>query len=100
MAKKPTPAPKPEAPSAAAAAAAPEATEAANAAASIPSGKNGPDPVIGLRITAAREGFRRAGRAWSRQPTDVPLDDLSDDQVKLLMAEAGRMLTVEEVVLA
>jgi len=60
----------------------------------ILSGANGPDPVIGLRITAAREGFRRAGRAWSRQPTDVPLADLSDDQVAMLRAEP--MLTVEE----
>lgn len=65
----------------------------------IPSGKNGPDPVIGLRITAAHEGFRRAGRAWSKQPTDVPLDELSDGQVKLLLEEDGRMLTVEEVAL-
>ncbi len=58
---------------------------------------NGPDPVIGLRISAAREGFRRAGRAWSRQPTDVPLADLSDDQVAMLRAES--LLTVEEIVL-
>ncbi len=81
---------------------APDQPPGANAVAAnapIPSGKNGPDPVIRLRITAAHEGFRRAGRAWSKQPTDVPLDDLSDDQVKLLLEEDGRMLTVEEVVL-
>lgn len=63
------------------------------------SGANGPDPVIGLRITAKTEGFRRAGRAWSKQPTDVPLADLGDDQVDLLREEHGRMLTVEEVVI-
>ncbi|MDA8254179.1 MAG: HI1506-related protein [Betaproteobacteria bacterium] len=59
--------------------------------------KGKPDPVIGLRIAAAREGFRRAGRAWSKTPIDVPLADLSDDQVAMLRAES--MLTVEEVVL-
>lgn len=55
------------------------------------------DPVIGLRITAAREGFRRAGRAWSKQPTVVPVADLTDAEVDALMAEP--LLTVEEVVL-
>ena len=72
---------------------------AASADEPIPSGKNGPDPVIGLRITAAREGFRRAGRAWSKQPTEIPLDGLSDAEIKLLKDEHGHMLTVEEVVL-
>lgn len=48
-----------------------------------------------LRITAAREGFRRAGRAWSKTPVDVPLADLTDDQVALLRAES--LLTVEDI---
>ncbi|MDT3707475.1 MAG: hypothetical protein ROZ09_11655 [Thiobacillus sp.] len=68
----------------------PEATELSSA--------DKPDPVIGLRITSAREGFRRAGRAWSMQPTEIPLSELSDADVAALMSEA--MLTVEEVVLA
>lgn len=58
-----------------------------------------PDPVIGLRITAKREGFRRAGQPWSVQPTEIPLDGLTDDQVKALMDEHGHMLTVEEITL-
>lgn len=63
----------------------------------IESGSIGPDPVIGLRVTAQTEGFRRAGRAWSRQPTEIPLDGLSDADVAALMGEP--MLTVEDVVL-
>jgi len=55
------------------------------------------EPVIGLRITAAREGFRRTGRAWSKQATEIPLAGLSDADVTALMAEP--MLTVEEIVL-
>lgn len=53
--------------------------------------------VNGLRITAKREGFRRAGRAWSSEPTEVLLADLSEGEIALLKAET--MLTVEEVVL-
>ena len=60
------------------------------------SGKE-PDPVNGLRITAKREGFRRSGRAWSKQPTEIPLAGLSDADIAALKAES--MLTVEEVVL-
>lgn len=51
----------------------------------------------GLRITAQREGFRRAGRAWSKQPIEIPLAGLSDADIAALKAES--MLTVEEVVL-
>lgn len=58
----------------------------------------GAGQINALRITAKREGFRRAGRAWSMTPTDVLLDDLTDDQIKMLQAETV-MLTVEEVVL-
>lgn len=61
------------------------------------SGANGPDPVVGLRITAAREGFRRCGRAWSKRPTEIPVAGLSEAEVAALMAEP--MLTVEEITL-
>lgn len=49
----------------------------------------------GLRITAKREGFRRAGRAWSMTPTEVLLADLSEGEIALLKAET--MLAVEEI---
>ncbi|MDA8258370.1 MAG: HI1506-related protein [Betaproteobacteria bacterium] len=61
------------------------------------SGVNGHDPIIGLRITSQREGFRRAGRAWGRAPIEIALADLSDDEIALLKAES--MLTVEEITL-
>ena len=48
-----------------------------------------------LRITAKRDGFRRAGRAWPATPTTVPLDALSEEQVELLRSET--MLVVEDV---
>ena len=37
-----------------------------------------------LRITAQRDGFRRAGRTWSREPTIVPRRDLTDEQLEQL----------------
>lgn len=57
--------------------------------------KSPPDAATALSVTARRDGFRRAGRAWSVQPTTVPLAELSDDQVAQLRAEP--MLTVEDV---
>lgn len=54
--------------------------------------------VNGLRITAKQDGFRRANRAWSRQPTEVLLGDLGEAEVAMLRAETT-MLTVEEVVI-
>lgn len=68
-----------------------DSPEAASAASGETQGFNG------LRVTAKTEGFRRAGRAWSRQATEIPLDGLSEADVAALMAEP--MLTVEEVVL-
>lgn len=53
--------------------------------------------VNGLRVTAKREGFRRAGRAWSMSPTEVLLAELSDTEIALLKAET--MLAVEEITL-
>lgn len=53
--------------------------------------------VPGYRITAKRDGFRRAGRAW-HGVSDVPADQLTDAQIKALRAEP--MLTVEDVEVA
>lgn len=94
--------PAPNTPSEAATASAPETTQEQAGAVQtqdepILSGAKGHDPVIGLRITAKREGFRRAGRGWSKQPTDVPLADLSGEEITMLKAES--MLTVEEITL-
>jgi hypothetical protein len=46
------------------------------------------EPVAtGYKIKSKRAGFRRAGRAWSTDWTDVPAADLSDDQVAAILAE-------------
>lgn len=47
-----------------------------------------------LRITAKKDGFRRAGVAHSAGPVDHPLDRFNADQIKALKAEP--MLVVEE----
>lgn len=51
--------------------------------------------VAGLRVTARQAGFRRAGRAWSTDPTDVPESDFTDDQIDALLDDP--MLIVEEI---
>lgn len=101
MAKK-QPAAKPDTPNtppAKASAPAPDTTQkhAGAGETQAASSDKSPGPVISLRITAAREGFRRAGRAWSKQPTEIPVAELSEADVAALMAES--MLAVEEVVL-
>lgn len=48
-----------------------------------------------LSVVASRDGFRRAGRAWSREATVVKLSELSDEQIEQIEGEA--LLTVTEV---
>lgn len=48
-----------------------------------------------LRVQSIRAGFRRAGRAWTVEPVDVPLSDLSEAQVAQLKAEP--LLVVAEI---
>lgn len=50
--------------------------------------------VAGLRIAAKRDGFRRAGRAWSMTATDVPLSEFKRAQVEQLKNDP--MLVVVE----
>ena len=38
-------------------------------------------------VSAARDGFRRAGRAWSRTPVVVPAGDLDDEALAALRAD-------------
>lgn len=51
--------------------------------------------VPALSVTSSREGFRRAGRAWSKEATVVKLSDLNEEQIAQIKGEA--MLTVAEV---
>jgi hypothetical protein len=50
---------------------------------------NGP----ALRIRSVPERFRRAGRAFGREASEIPLSELSDEEIKILKAEP--MLVVE-----
>lgn len=43
--------------------------------------------VVAVIVTSEVEGFRRAGRPWSRTPTTVPIDELSDADLLALEAE-------------
>ncbi len=46
------------------------------------------DPIVThLQIRALVDGFRRAGRAWSKQETVVAVEDFTPAQVEALLAE-------------
>jgi len=47
-----------------------------------------PIAVEALVVTSEIEGFRRAGRAWSRTPTTVPIAELSEEQIVALEQES------------
>jgi len=49
----------------------------------------------GLRVTAQKDGFRRAGREWSTAAIDVPVSELSKEQIAQLNGE--RLLSVQEI---
>ncbi len=66
------------------------------AAPNAPSAKKA--PVKALSVKSKVNGFRRAGRAWSTEATEVVLADLTADQVAQLKAEP--LLTVTEIELA
>lgn len=48
-----------------------------------------------LRIRAQRDGYRRAGRAWSRSAVELPADELTAQQLAAL--EADPRITVERL---
>lgn len=89
--KKPA-APKP--PAAPKAPTAPKPDDAPKAGENIKPPASG-EPVKALSVQAKREGFRRAGRAWSKEATVVPLTDLTEAEIEQLRSEP--MLTVAEV---
>lgn len=53
--------------------------------------------VPGLRVIAAQDGFRRGGRAWSKEPTEVALTDLTKEQIAQLKAEPTLAVTECEI---
>lgn len=86
MAKKNTPASKPSTPSTAPVDGVAPAAEASVA---------GEIKATALLVTARRDGFRRCGRAWSREQTRVPIDELTADEVEALLAEPMLDVVVE-----
>ncbi|WP_374342587.1 hypothetical protein [Azonexus sp.] len=47
-----------------------------------------PVPMITHLVVAARkDGFRRAGRAWTKAPTTVAIEEFSDEQIESLLEE-------------
>ena len=46
-----------------------------------------PKKVKALKITSSKEGFRRAGRAFGKEPTEIALDDLTKAEIKALKKE-------------
>lgn len=74
----------------------PPAGEGVNAAAEVTGDGAGdllpPLGVVAVIVTSEVEGFRRAGRPWSRTPTTVPIEELDD--AALLAIEAEPLLQV------
>jgi hypothetical protein len=52
----------------------------------------------GLRVIARRAGFRRAGRSFSAEPTEIPLAELTREQIAQLRAEGapgGQLVVID-----
>lgn len=45
------------------------------------------EAVTHLRVSAHVAGFRRAGRAWSAEPVEVPIVEFDEAQIEQLLAE-------------
>ena len=60
--------------------------------------ESGPPELDGpaLTVTAQREGFRRAGRAWSTKPVTVPLQEFDEDQVDALRNDPNLVVVVHD----
>jgi len=42
---------------------------------------------VAIQVSSKTDGFRRAGRAWTKEPVTVPLEELSEEQVEALLQE-------------
>lgn len=51
--------------------------------------------AVALLVTAKRDGFRRCGRAWSKEQTRVDINKLSAAEVGALLAEPMLDVVVE-----
>jgi len=51
--------------------------------------------IAGLKISSSKQGFRRAGFSFGKEPVEIPLSDLSKEQVNMLKNEP--LLAVAEI---
>lgn len=49
-----------------------------------------------VRVVAKRDGYRRAGRAWTVAPTELPVEALSVEQLAGLQADPNLKVEVVE----
>ncbi|MDR0717524.1 MAG: hypothetical protein LBF50_08920 [Azoarcus sp.] len=54
-----------------------------------------PKPPVNLVVRALRQGFRRAGRAWSETGTVISTNEFTEEQLAAILAE--KMLVVSSV---
>ncbi len=59
------------------------------------SGKNSTASIAGLEVISSRDGFRRAGLVWGKDPVRMPIASLSKEQIAMLKNEP--LLTVRDV---
>lgn len=55
------------------------------------------EKVPGLRVSAKVAGFRRAGRAWSTTPEDVPASEFTKEQIAQLKADPSLTVVAVEI---
>lgn len=51
------------------------------------------DPVTHLMIRSTSDGFRRAGRAWSKEAVTVSVDEFTEEQIEQLLGEPMLVVT-------
>lgn len=55
---------------------------------------DGKEYILGkLVVVSTVEGFRRAGRAWSKEPTEVPAEEFTADQIEALLSDPALIVT-------
>jgi hypothetical protein len=72
------------------------AASAAGAATDTGAGKKDTTQSIpGLEVRSKRDGFRRAGLVWGKEPTTVAVESLTEERISMLLKEP--VLSVREV---
>ena len=56
-----------------------------------------PPPIFGIEVVAMRDGYRRAGRAWTTTPQVVPIADFTEEQIEQLRGDRDLMHRIVEM---